>query len=231
MKEWRFIIEFCAEYDCNPSPFCDEVKRLRRIGDRVGENALRKYLTSSVSPLNRYSFESPFQVTNIWSDETRRPLYDETVQIGEIVGVINRMVSRDDIVVIHIWGHANNVEVGFTSYGSLIDIFHSIKCAHLYINLMNSCFTCGAKEFGDDLTTIWYTTRGADNASHDDFDPESDDPTKYSLSERAKNEFGIPFLIYDCWDESKSKYDFSAFLIKVRENDGMADLYGTTDQN
>lgn len=228
MKEWRFIIEFYHESGITtlPSlndPFFPEKKMA--LSKKAGEFALRKYLEGPNSPLRRYSFDGSFTINNVTG-----LLEDDIHQLSRIVDRINSLICKEDGVVIHIWGHANECLVGCTCYDRLFEILHGITCAHLFVNLMNSCNTFGARRFGNQDVTIWYSKDKVNDSSSFGFEP-ADNPEDHTLPDDWDHDFDIPFMIYDCWDESKSKYDFSAFLIKVRENDGMTDLYGTTDQN
>ena len=213
-------MEFYVEYDCSLSNDLDKktwIKRIRRLTTKAGELGLRKYLESTDSPFQRYCFDDSFKVLNKWIDSSGCRLYDETDQIASFVEKINNVVSKDDRVVIHIWGHACEDGVGCSSYDTLFAYLRRINCRHLYVNLMNSCRTLGAIRFCDENTTIWYTTDSVDDSSSHGFDPFEDKPEDYILPENWNHDFDIPFMIYDCWDESHSQYDFESFLMKVRE--------------
>ena len=156
-------------------------------------------------------------------------LEDDINQLSTIVNRINSVICKEDNVVIHIWGHANEQRIGCTPYNYLFEYLHRIDCAHLYVNLMNSCKTFGAKLFADEKTTIWYSEDKVDDSSSFGFEPATGNPEDYTLPDDWDHDFDIPFLIYDCWDEEHSKFDFATYLSKVSEIGGREDLYGTTD--
>ena len=223
----KFIIEFYLERDCCHPEIVGEKKTLDRIAEKAGELALQKYLASPNSPVSQYSFIKTYLIHSVYLDNGG--FQDDTSQIKSVVEDINSFVSREDLVVVHIWGHADHYGVGSSEYHTLVDILHLIQCSHLCINLMNSCFTVGAKEYGDESTTIWYSNGRVPTSSPIGFDPSVDDPEKFTLPDGGDKDFDIPFIIYDCWDEGQSRFDFTAFISKVKKMGGIADLYGTTD--
>lgn len=226
MKEWRFIIEFYHELGITLPSWNDPSFQGKKmaISKKAGEFALRKYLDGPDSPLRRYSFNCNYCINN-----TTGLLEDDINRLSTIVDNINSLICDEDKVVIHIWGHANERLVGCTYYDCLFEILHGINCAHLYVNLMNSCRTFGAKLYAGSDTTIWYSTREVNDSSSFGFEPALDNPEDHTLPDDWDHDFDIPFLIYDCWDDEHSKFDFATYLSKVSEKGGNVDLYGTTD--